>query len=123
MSEEQLYELARKRIDRKNQRWILWGADFLAFLIYVGAFVTFKPGNPGVHNLGVFIALAWIGVLCLHGVIISMTQNRDQQVESEVARLREAVYEKPKRLELDEDGELVDSPDDESADIKRTDGL
>ncbi len=122
MSEEQLYELARNRIDRKNRRWILWGVNFLTFLIYVGAFVAFS-GIP--RNQGVFVALAWFGVLVLHAVIISMTQNRDEAIEGEVAKLRALVYEKPKRLELGEDGELVDMNDaaDEQAYQDREDSL
>ena len=107
MSEDQLYELARRRIDRKNRRWIFWGVDFLMFLIFVGAFVSFS-GIP--RNVGAFMALAWFGVLVLHAVTISMTQNREEDIASEVAKLRQAVeYEKPKRLELTDDGELSES--------------
>jgi hypothetical protein len=108
MSEDQFYELARQRIDRKNRRWILWGVDFLVFLIFIGAMVSFRD-IP--HNVGTFIVMAWFGVLVLHGVIISMTQNREADIASEVAKLRQAadVYEKPKRLELSDDGELSES--------------
>ncbi|MFN8449628.1 MAG: hypothetical protein U0521_13845 [Anaerolineae bacterium] len=41
-------------------------------------------------------------------MVVGAMQNRSGEIEREVARLREAVYEKPKRLELDEDGELID---------------
>jgi hypothetical protein len=111
MYEEQLYELARQRIDRKNRRWFLWGVNFLLFLMFIGAFVTFR-GIP--RDVGTFMALAWFGVLALHGITIGMTQNREQEIASEVAKLREAVeYEKPKRasnrVELIDDGELSES--------------
>ncbi|MFN8565252.1 MAG: hypothetical protein U0703_27330 [Anaerolineae bacterium] len=46
--------------------------------------------------------------LGIHGMVVGAMQNRSGEIEREVARLREAVYEKPKRLELDEDGELID---------------
>lgn len=110
MYEDRLYELARKRIDRKNRRWFLWGVNFLLFLTFIGAFVTFRD-IP--RNVGTFITLVWFGVLALHGISIGVTQNREQEIAREVAKLREAVeYEKPKRdskrIELTDDGEVTD---------------
>ena len=41
MSEDQLYEIARKRIDRKNRRWLLLGDGFFPFMLYIGAFTAY----------------------------------------------------------------------------------
>jgi hypothetical protein len=37
-----------------------------------------------------------------------LSETRQNDIDSEVARLRQTDYEKPKRLELSEEGELVD---------------
>lgn len=109
MSEDQLYELARKRIDKRNRRWLLLGVNFFFFLMYVGAFTAYQ-GIP--RNVGSFVALAWMGLLVLHVFYLNITQNRDEAIDSEVAKLRDAVYEKPKRdkprLGLSDDGELTE---------------
>ena len=56
---------------------------------------------------------------CCTFFITNMAQNRDEAVESEVAKLREAVYgEKPKRLELSDDGEIIDFAELEADTIK-----
>ena len=108
MSEERLYEMARQRIDRKNRRWIFWGVDFLMFLIFVGAFTAFS-GIP--RNVGEFILRAWFGVLVLHTTALVMTQDQEENIESEVAKLRNAVdsTQKPKRREFSEYGASSES--------------
>ena len=106
MKNDEFYELARQRIDRRNRRLFFLGADVLAFFIYLAAFVALYNTIP--RGVGVFIAIVWMGILAFHGMVIGAMQNRSGEIEREVARLREAVYEKPKRLELDEDGELID---------------
>ncbi|HVU09670.1 MAG TPA: hypothetical protein VHD90_00275 [Phototrophicaceae bacterium] len=109
MSEDQLYELARKRIDRRNRRVLLLGVNIFAFLIYVGAFVAFY--HDVSHQLALFGIMLWFGVLVFHVIALGVTQSRDQDIEREIAKLREQVYEKPKRLDLDDaDGELIDFP-------------
>ncbi|MEO8396208.1 MAG: hypothetical protein ABI700_24655 [Chloroflexota bacterium] len=118
MSEDQLYEIARKRIDRKNRRWLLLGVNFFLFMVYIGAFTMFT-GIP--RNIGAFMALAWLGVLVLHVFIINVTQNRDEAIDGEIAKLREALeYQKPKRLELTDDGELSESVEAPSEQISRS---
>jgi hypothetical protein len=55
--------------------------------------------------------MAWGGIFTFHTIIAAMAQSRDGDIEGEVAKLREAagdIYEKPKRLEVGEDGELVE---------------
>src|SRR3954447_14672623 len=108
MSEDQLYEVAQKRIDRKNRRWLSLGVDFLLFMLYIGAFTMFT-GIP--RNVGAFMALAWMGGLVMHVFIVNIWNNRDEAIDGEVAKLRDAIYEKPKRLELNDDGELTDIDD------------
>ena len=79
-----------------------------------------RPISGIPRNVGSFFALAWMGVLVLHVFTINMSQNRDEAIDSEVAKLREAIYEeKPKRLELSDDGELTESPEDAPQEFKR----
>jgi hypothetical protein len=125
MSEDQLYELARKRIDKRNRRWLLLGVNFFLFMLYIGAFTAIS-GIP--RNVGAFVALAWMGVLVLHIFVTNMAINRDEAIDSEVAKLREAIYEKPKRdssrLGLTDDGELTDIESiDDSIDDSNADDL
>ncbi len=105
MSEDQLYEVARQRIDRRNRRRKLWILD-LGVLIFTLALVAVTEGATAA------LFLAWAGVFTVHTLLLTTTNSRDRDIEREVARLRSAVYEKPKRLELDEDGELVEFEDD-----------
>ena len=110
MSEQELYEIARKRINKRNRLWMIWGADLMLWLAYIGVFAGFKDVIP--RGIGTTIVVIWMGALVLHGIYTSMAQDRDQAIEGEVERLRQAIYEeKPKRLELSEDGELVEFED------------
>ena len=125
MSEdEQLYALAQKRIDRGIRRFLLLGVNFFAFLLFVAAFAGF-----GVvpSNVGKFVVIAWMGVLILHVVLMFAMQYRKEAIEGEVENLRREIYgEKPKRLELGEDGELVDAENDDDysrADKARRDSV
>jgi uncharacterized membrane protein len=122
MSENQLYELARQRVNRQTRHFLLLGVNFFAFLFFVAAFAGF-----GIvpSNVGKFLAIAWMGVLILHVILLVMMEYRKEAIEGEVARLRELLDEKPKRLDLAEDGELVDDFDavDEQAYKQRGDSL
>lgn len=106
MSEEQLYELARQRVNRNTRRILLLGVNFFSFLLFVAAFA-----GLGIvpSNVGKFLAIVWMGALMLHVILIGVMEYRKEAIESEVAKLRDLVYEKPKRLELGEDGELIDA--------------
>jgi uncharacterized membrane protein len=106
MSEDQLYAIAQQRIDRNTRRFVLLGVNFFAFLLFVAAFA-----GLGIvpSNVGKFVAIAWMGVIILHVILLFVMQYRKEAIESEVENLRREIYgEKPKRLELGEDGELVD---------------
>lgn len=124
MSDEELYQLAQKRIDRNTRRFALLGVNFFAFLLFVAAFA-----GLGIvpSNVGRFVAIAWMGVIILHVILLFVMQYRKEAIESEVENLRREIYgEKPKRLELGEDGELVDDrfeADWEPADKRRGDSV
>lgn len=114
MSESELYQIARERIDQRNRRWTLWAID-LAGLILALAALALTDGNP----LFAAIFLGWGGIFTLHTILVSLAQSRTSSIEREVERLRaaadaEGVYEKPKRqtrVELSEDGELIPADD------------
>jgi len=106
MSEQEIYEIARQRIDRRNRRWTLWAFDLAGLIITVGALILL--GDTAYATTAAAIMMAWAGVFTLHTIIASMAHSRDGDIESEIVKLRGAVYEKPKRLELNDDGELVD---------------
>lgn len=108
MSEDQLYELAQRRIDRRNRRWLLWGLNFLGLMSWFAFVAAFSDRMP--DGFGEMIAIIWMGVFVLHGIVAGLAQTRDGEIEREVLRLRQMLYdEKPKRLALSEDGELVDA--------------
>jgi hypothetical protein len=106
MSEQELYQIARQRIDKRNRRWIFWGVDLAGLTVALGALIL--SGETGSATIPAAIFLAWGGIFTLHTIVAWMAQSRDEDIEGEVAKLRDAVYEKPKRLEVGEDGELVE---------------
>ncbi len=103
--DDELYTLARNRIDKRNRQIYLLGANVLGMFVYLGAFAALGDAIP--KGVGVFIAIVWIGLVGFHAMMLSAMQNRKGEIDREVERLRQAIYdEKPKRLALDEDGEL-----------------
>ncbi|MEO8608471.1 MAG: hypothetical protein ABI690_11335 [Chloroflexota bacterium] len=108
MSEQELYEIARRRIDKRNRRWIFWAVDLMVLIMLVAALVFL--GDTGYATIGVAALLGWAGIFVLHTIAATMAESRDNDIQNEVAKLRDAVsvYEKPKRMELSEDGELVE---------------
>jgi hypothetical protein len=124
MSNPELYEIARQRIDRRNRRWTIWAVHLAAFLAYVGFFVAIAETEYVL--LGVFGLLAWAGVFTLHTIVLAMNESREKDIEKEVAKLQALGYEKPKRddgelvedekpkyVEIGEDGELVEVQDED----------
>jgi hypothetical protein len=110
MSEQEFYEIARKRIDRRNRGvtfLIIHGALLTA---YVGAFIMLA--QTAAASLALALLIAWGGVFILHAALFGIAESREGDIEGEVRKLRKAAaagdYEKPKRLALGEDGELVD---------------
>jgi len=118
MSEQELYEIARQRIDRRNRRWTLWGIDLAALMASLAALIL--SSETQFTNLAAAVFMAWIGLFTLHTIMALLTETREKDIEGEVAKLRDAVYEKPKRLELAEDGELVERDDWEQEEVGRS---
>ncbi len=118
--EDEIYELARQRVNRRNRQMYLLAANMLGLFIYLAAFAALGDVIP--KGIGSFIAIAWVGAVGVHAMIFSTLSSRSSQIDAEVERLRQAIYdEKPKntsRLELSDDGELVElddyRPDDEA---------
>jgi hypothetical protein len=108
MSEQELYEIARDRIDRRNRRWTWWSVHLAAFIAYIGLFIMVTINE--FSSLALFGLLAWSGVFTMHCITLGMAESRDNDIAGEIAKLRRVneTYEKPKRLALGEDGELVE---------------
>jgi len=117
MSEQELYEIARQRIDRRNRRWTLWAVNLAGMILSLAALILL--GETEYAEVSVAVFMAWIGVFVFHTIMLAMAETREKDIEGEVAKLREAVYEKPKRLELSDDGELVEIPDEEETQASR----
>ena len=112
MADQELYEIAQQRIDRRNRRWTLWAFD-LAVLIAAVAVMIFLVDTP-YQMISLAVMIAWAGVFTLHTIVAAMAQSRSDDIEKEVSKLREAMpaaYEKPKRLHLTDDGEITDDAD------------
>jgi hypothetical protein len=110
MSEQELYEIAQKRIDRRNRSLTILGIHGTALVAYVGAFIILA--NTDFVLPAVAILIAWSGLFVLHCIQFGLGWSRDSDIEGEVRKLRKVVaagdYEKPKRLALGEDGEIVE---------------
>ncbi len=110
MSDQELYAIAQQRIDRRNRRWTIWAFNLAGLILSVAALILL--GDTAYSQLAAAVFMAWAGVFTLHTIVAALGQSRDGDIENEVAKLRKATtYEKPKRLELSEDGELVDLED------------
>jgi hypothetical protein len=116
MSEQDLYEIARQRIDRRNRRWTLWSINLAGLIFSLALLILVSETAFATAAAALF--MAWGGAFTLHTILAGMAQSRDGDIESEIAKLRDAVYEKPKRLELSDDGELVELPETEPADTR-----
>lgn len=91
----------------RNQSFI-WGIHLVIYFVYLGVLTTgLLPFSPEMSK---FLAVAWLGILSLHAM------GAFGAFSGDAPRKREE--EKPKRrLELSDDGELVevdDSADDEA---------
>lgn len=112
MSEHELYDIARQRIDKRNRRWTFWAVDLMGLILSLAALILL--GQTEYDTLAVSVFLAWGGVFTFHTIMAAMAQSRDGDIEGEVTKLRDAagaLYEKPKRMELTEDGEIVEHED------------
>ncbi|MBI1256326.1 MAG: hypothetical protein GC204_02540 [Chloroflexi bacterium] len=118
MSDEQLYKIARQRIQQRNRRWSLWALDLGVLIVTLAAMIM--AGN----DITVAIFLTWGAIFVVHTIITAFAESSESSIEREVARLRKAaaesnLYEKPKRLELSDDGELSESIDAPNEQVQR----
>jgi hypothetical protein len=109
MSEDELYEVAKERIAQRNRRWKLWALDLGGLTLSLALVALIE--SPVTAAL----FLAWGGIFTVHTILVAMANRQQRDIEREVGRLRQAIddtdYEKPKRLELTDDGELSESVD------------
>jgi len=119
MSEQELYEIARKRINKRNRRWMIWSVNLGVLILILAALIFFGS------TLAAAIFMAWAAVFVVHTLILGFAESRNSSIENEVVKLRQAaaagdVYEKPKHLELSEDGELVEFMGEEAEHAQRS---
>ena len=107
MSDQELYEIATKRVNKRTRRWLLWAVNLVGLIFSLVALIA--SSERGSSTLFAAIFIGWMGVFAFHSILAWMAENRDGDIEKEVTKLRGALdYEKPKRLGLSDDGELVD---------------
>jgi hypothetical protein len=121
MSDRELYEIARQRIDNRNRRWTLWSFDLAGLILSVAAVILLI--DTPYQLLSVAVMIGWAGIFTLHTIVAAMGHSRAEDIEKEVAKLREAAsevdFEKPKRMRLTEDGEIMDDADWEHEEAER----
>jgi hypothetical protein len=106
MSDQELYDIASQRISRRNRRWTLWAVDLAGLIMSVAGVVLLSDSEA--RRIAVSVMLAWAAIFVLHTFIVTMAHSRDEDIEKEVAKLRDATNEKPKRLRLTDDGEIME---------------
>jgi hypothetical protein len=106
MSDQELYDIARQRIDRRNRRWTLWAFNLAGLIFSVAALILLSETEHVV--LGVAFMIFWAGIFVLHTIITALAHVRDDDIDKELAKLRNAAHDKPKRMVLSEDGEIAD---------------
>lgn len=121
MSNDELYEIARQRVDRRNRLLTILGVHGAALTAYVGVFIVLA--STEYAQLAVAGLVAWGGLFVLHCILFGLAWSRHDDISGEVAKLRKAMdYEKPKRLALAEDGELVELDTNPSANSRLQSG-
>jgi hypothetical protein len=121
--EDEIYEVAKQRIDQRNRRRMLWALDLGGLTLSLALVALVESPITAA------LFLAWGGIFTVHTILMVMANTKSRDIEREVARLRAASaatasYEKPKRLELGDDGELIEIDDlAELSDKARRDSL
>ena len=72
-----------------------------------------RLGYVADETIATAVFLAWGGIFAAHTIMAGFAEARQGEIDSELNKLRAEAeraraYEKPKRLELAEDGELVE---------------
>ena len=125
MSDQEIYEIVERRIDQRNRRRVLWAMDLMGLILSLAALIVVSDmtTNPVYEHWAAAVFIGWGGVFTLHSILLWLAETRQNDIESEVARLRQTHYEKPKRLELSEDGELVEPNEWEAENEQRREKL
>lgn len=115
MSDHELYELASKRVHRRNRRWMLWALNLGVMILMLTGLIMARGSQAALT-----LFLGWGAIFVTHTIILAFAESTDGSIESEVRKMRRALadelYEKPKkRLELGEDGELIEVEFEEAA--------
>jgi hypothetical protein len=118
MSQQELYEIASKRIDRRNRRWTLWAFNLGVMILAVAGIIF--AGDSVYSDYATGFMMLWAAVFVTHTIVLGMTESRDGDIEKEIAKLQDYAYEKPKRLELSDDGELLDYSEWQEEDAKHS---
>ena len=110
MSNQEIYEIVERRIDQRNRRRMLWAIDLAGLVLALAGMIAIseRAGNSVYGDWAAAVFIGWGGIFTLHTIMLWLTETRQSDIDSEVARLTRVDYEKPKRLELSEEGELVD---------------
>lgn len=119
MSEQELYEIASKRVDQRTRRWTLWAVNLMVLVLLLAGMVMM--GDTAFATLATAVFLAWGGIFTFHTIVAGFAEARQGEIDSLMDKLRAARtadYEKPKRLELSEDGELVE-PEEVEHEVRR----
>ena len=122
MSEQEIYEIARQRIDRRNRRWSIWSVNLGVLILTLAALILTGSTTAAA------VFMAWAAVFTVHTIIAGLAESREGSIENEVAKLRSLVaatdrYEKPKnRLTLTDDGEVLESEETNEAQRVRVRG-
>ncbi len=107
MSDHELYEIAKQRVNQRTRRWMLWGVNLLGLIFSLTMVILL--GDSVYSNTAVALFMAWMGAFAFHSLLAWQAEHRTGDIENEVVKLRAAMdYEKPKRLEISDDGELMD---------------
>lgn len=110
MSDQELYEIARQRIERRTRRWTLWAVNLAILIITVAAVVFLSDSVYQTYAIGGM--LGWAGIFVLHTIIAALRESSEGDIENAFAKLKKSAsergYEKPKRLHLTDDGEITD---------------
>ncbi|GEM_PF-2024446 len=109
LSIEDIYDIAEKRINRRDRLRMFWAADLTVMILVLAAMIALS--NTAASELAVVLFFVWGAIFTFHTIGFGLGENRQSDIDSEVAKLLAAVerYEKPKRLALSDEGELVDS--------------
>jgi hypothetical protein len=108
MTDHDLYALAEARMNARMQRWRRWSYTLVATVATVALMILLRDTRYDTVGLAILIVMG--GIFTGHTVLTGMAESNAGNLDREVARLRDKLYEKPKRLELADDGELSEVP-------------